>query len=125
MENERHQHERALKEAEREIFEVNRSLATMQALSERKQKDMIALQQEHNAVTKQVSILFEEKAIVAIETQNKIEKERMSSDTAVREQESQIEDLIEKIRNLEFSLENSRIRASDFEERYNQYRKEI
>ena len=31
MENERHKHERALKEAEREIYEVNRSLATMQA----------------------------------------------------------------------------------------------
>ena len=49
----------------------------------------------------------------------------MSADLAAREQTSQIEDLIEKIRNLEFSLENSRIRASDFEERYNQYRKEI
>ena len=35
MENERHKHERALKEAEREIFEVNKSLATMQAYSEK------------------------------------------------------------------------------------------
>ena len=35
MENERHKHERALKEAEREIFEVNKSLATMQAHSEK------------------------------------------------------------------------------------------
>ena len=49
----------------------------------------------------------------------------MSADLAVREQNSQIEELTEKIRNLEFSLENSRIRASDFEERYGQYRKEI
>ena len=49
----------------------------------------------------------------------------LRKDLATREQASQIEDLIEKIRNLEFSLENSRIRASDFEERYNQYRKEI
>ena len=86
---------------------------------------MIALQQEYNAVTKQVSLLFEEKATVAVEMQNKIERERVSSDTTAREQASQIEDLTEKMRNLEFSLENSRIRASDFEERYNQYRKEI
>ena len=35
MENERHQHERALKDAEREIFEVNKSLATMQAQHEK------------------------------------------------------------------------------------------
>ena len=86
---------------------------------------MIALQQEHNIVTKQVATLYEEKAMVAVEMQSKIEKERMAADLATREQASQIEDLIEKIRNLEFSLENSRIRASDFEERYNQYRKEI
>ena len=57
--------------------------------------------------------------MVAIEMQNKIEKERVSADTACREQASQNEDLIEQMRNLEFSLENSRIRASDFEERYN------
>ena len=57
--------------------------------------------------------------MVAVEMQSKIEKERMGSDLAVREKASQIEDLTEKIRNLEFLLENSRIRASDFEERYN------
>ena len=76
-------------------------------------------------MTKQVSILFEEKALIAVDMQSRIEKERLTADLAAREQASQIEDLIEKIRNLEFSLENSRIRASDFEERYDQYRKEI
>ena len=76
-------------------------------------------------MTKQVSILFEEKALIAVDMQSRIEKERLTADLAAREQTSQIEDLIEKIRNLEFSLENSRIRASDFEERYDQYRKEI
>ena len=65
-------------------------------------------------MTKQVSILFEEKALVAVDMQSRIEKERLTADLAAREQASQIEDLIEKIRNLEFSLENSRIRASDF-----------
>ena len=52
MENERHDHSRALREAEKEIFDVNKTLATMQALSEKKQKDMIALQQEHKALQK-------------------------------------------------------------------------
>ena len=52
MENERHDHQRALREAEKEIFDVNKTLATMQALSEKKQKDMIALQQEHKALQK-------------------------------------------------------------------------
>ena len=42
----------------------------------------------------------------------------------MREQQSQIHDLIEKVRNLEFSLESSKDRANDFEERYNQHRKE-
>ena len=46
---------------------------------------MIALQQEHNIVTKQVATLFEEKAMVAIDMQSKIEKERMSADLAARE----------------------------------------
>ena len=44
MANERHEHGKAMKEAEREIYEVNRNLATVQATVERKQKDMIALQ---------------------------------------------------------------------------------
>ena len=35
MENERHNHELALKEAEREIYEVNRNLATAQATVEK------------------------------------------------------------------------------------------
>ena len=114
-----------MKEAEREIYEVNRNLATAQAISEKKQKDMIALQQEYQAMSKQVSILFDEKATLAVEHQNKIENERQGSDNQSREQASKIEDLIEKCRNVEFSLENSRIRAQDFEERYNQCRKEI
>jgi predicted nucleic acid-binding Zn-ribbon protein len=44
MKNERHSHERELKEAEREIYEVNRTLATVQAGFEKMQKEMIALQ---------------------------------------------------------------------------------
>ena len=56
-----------MKEAEREIYEVNRNLATAQAISEKKQKDMIALQQEYQAMSKQVSILFDEKASLAVE----------------------------------------------------------
>ena len=125
MENERHDHQRALREAEKEIFDVNKTLATMQALSEKKQKDMIALQQEHKALQKQVQLLFDEKANHTVEMSNKIEQERQNSDLLQRESASQLEEQIEKVRNLEFSLENSRIRARDFEERYNQYRKEI
>ena len=43
MENERHKHEIALKDAEREIYEVNRNLATAHATVEKQQKDLIAL----------------------------------------------------------------------------------
>lgn len=88
MENERHEHEVALKTAEREIYEVNRSLATIQATSERQQKEMIALAQEHKSMSKQVMLLHEEKAMIAVEMQNKIERERISADTANREQAS-------------------------------------
>ncbi len=56
--------------------------------------------------------------------QNKLEHERQTADTYARGQMSQLQDLTEQMRNLEFSLENSRIRAEDFEERYIKYRKE-
>ena len=44
MKNERQSHETELKVAEREIFEVNRTLATVQSTYEKMQKEMIALQ---------------------------------------------------------------------------------
>ena len=88
MENERHDHQRALREAEKEIFDVNKTLATMQALSEKKQKDMIALQQEHKALQKQVQLLFDEKANHTVEMSNKIEQERQNSDLLQRESAS-------------------------------------
>ena len=111
MENERLDHERAMKDAEREILEVNKTLATVHASSERQQKDMIALRQEYNAMSKQVATLFDEKAALALEMQEKVERERQQSDVAYRQQTSQMQDMIEKVRNLEFSLESSRIRA--------------
>ena len=85
MQNERHEHERALKSAEREIFEVNRTLATVQASIEKKQKDMLALQQEYDAMAKKVTVLFEEKANLSIEVHNKVENERRIADSAARE----------------------------------------
>ena len=55
----------------------------------------------------------------------KLEAERQKADLESRAQREEIEEITEKVRNLEFSLESSRIRADDFEERYTQYRKEI
>ena len=43
MANEKHDHEREMKSAEKEILEVNRTLATVQANAEKKQKEMLAL----------------------------------------------------------------------------------
>lgn len=73
MENERHQHSIAMKEAEREIYQVNRSLATLTANFEKMQKEMVAVRQENKTFSKQVSVLFEEKATLAVEMQNKLE----------------------------------------------------
>lgn len=62
-----------MKEAEREIYEVNRSLATVTANFEKMQKEMVAIRQENKTFSKQVSVLFEEKATLAVEMQNKLE----------------------------------------------------
>lgn len=80
MQNERHEHEKALKEAEREIFEVNRQLATVQASSERQQKEVIALRQETSILTSKIAQIFEEKALLTVEMQNKLEHQRQESD---------------------------------------------
>ena len=85
MANEKHDHERAMQSAEKEILEVNRTLATVQANAEKKQKEMLALQQEYNMMSKKVSVLFEEKALLAVEMQDKVERERRLSDQAARE----------------------------------------
>ena len=74
MENERHQHNMAMKEAEKEIYEVNRSLATITANFEKMQKDTTAVSAENKQLSKQVSNLFEEKAASVIEMQNKLER---------------------------------------------------
>lgn len=79
---------------------------------------------ETSILTSRVAQISEEKAQLSIEMQNKLEHERQSADKLAREQMSETEDLIEKVRNLEFSLENSRTRAQDFEERYNMFRVE-
>lgn len=63
----------AIKEAEKEIYEVNRSLATITANFEKMQKDTIAVSAENKQLSKQVSNLFEEKAASMIEMQNKLE----------------------------------------------------
>jgi len=118
MENERHNYQNALKEAEREIFEVNKTAASVTANFERMQKDLIAAQNENKVVSRQVTLLLEEKALMAVELQYKLENERLKSDSEKRSQQGEVEDLIEKVRNLEFSLESSRIKAQDFEERY-------
>ena len=68
---------------------------------------------------------MEEKANLALEMEEKLERERQKADGELRAQLDQIEELTEKIRNSEFSLEASRTRAQDFEDRYTQYRKEI
>lgn len=67
MANERHEHEKVLKEAEREIFDVNKTLATVQATCERQQKDVIALRQETSILSSRVAQIFEEKAQLSIE----------------------------------------------------------
>jgi len=118
MENERCSHDKAMKEAEREILEVSRSLAAATANCERMQKELVALQSENKVYLRQVSTLFEEKAALAVEMQDKLEAERLKADAEARSALDQIEDLTEKVRNLEFTLENSRTRAQDFEERY-------
>jgi len=118
LENERHNYQNALKEAEREIFEVNKTAASVTANFERMQKDLIAAQNENKVVSRQVTLLLEEKALMAVELQYKLENERLKSDSEKRSQQGEVEDLIEKVRNLEFSLESSRIKAQDFEERY-------
>mmetsp|Transcript_27878 Transcript_27878/g.34610 ORF Transcript_27878/g.34610 Transcript_27878/m.34610 type:complete len:85 (+) Transcript_27878:4463-4717(+) len=82
------------------------------------QKDLIAAQNENKVVSRQVTLLLEEKALMAVELQYKLENERLKSDSEKRSQQGEVEDLIEKVRNLEFSLESSRIKAQDFEERY-------
>ena len=111
MENERHQHQLAIKEAEREIFEVNKTVATVTANFERMQKELIACQNENKVVARQVQVLLEEKANMAVEMQDKLESERQKADQEARSQREEIEEITEKARNLEFSLESSRIRA--------------
>ena len=124
MENERLENSKKLQQCEKEIYEVNRSLATEQAQAEKTRKENQALSQECKVKTTQIQVLFEEKAQLIVEKQVKLESERHAADQQMREQQSQIHDLIEKVRNLEFSLESSKDRANDFEERYNQHRKE-
>ena len=68
---------------------------------------------------------MEEKAEIATSLYEKIEKERLSSDTKAKEQSQTVEDLTEQVRNLEFSLTSSQDRARDFEAKYMQFRQEI
>ena len=125
MENERYEHSLQLKQAEKEIFDVNQTLATVTINFESMQKDLIAVQNENKVVARQVTVLMQEKAQLAVEMQDKLELEKKRADCDQRAQLSQIEELTEKVRNQDFLLEASRTRSKDFEERYTQYRKEI
>ena len=86
-------------------------MATVTANFERMQKELIACQNENKVVARQVQVLLEEKANMAVEMQDKLEIERQKADQEARSQREEIEEITEKARNLEFSLENSRIRA--------------
>ena len=50
---------------------------------------------------------MEEKAEIATSLYEKIEKERVGHDSSAKEKVQKIEDLIEQVRNLEFSLASS------------------
>lgn len=86
MENERHEHKMSLKQAETEIYEVNRTVATVTANFEKMQKDLIAGRNENKVVSRQVGVLLEEKATLALEMQEKLERERQRADTEARAQ---------------------------------------
>ena len=47
MESERHEHERAMKEVEREMHEVNKALATVRAEGDAREKDFSAARTEN------------------------------------------------------------------------------
>ena len=47
MENERHENQRAIKEIEREMLEVNKALATVRAEGDVREKDFSALKTEN------------------------------------------------------------------------------
>ena len=50
---------------------------------------------------------MEEKAEIATSLYEKIERERIGYDSSAKEKAQKVEDLIEKVRNLEFSLASS------------------
>ena len=115
MESERHEHQRATKEIEREMLEVNRTLATVRAEGVAREKDFSAARTENLLFQRQIKQLMAEKAEIATSLYEKIERERNAFDASAKEQAQEIEDLTEQVRNLGFSLNNSHDRANDFE----------
>ena len=85
MESERHEHERAMKEVEREMHEVNKPLATVRAEGDAREKDFSAARTENLMYQRQIKQLMEEKAEIATSLYEKIEKERLGFDAGAKE----------------------------------------
>ena len=111
MENERHGHQRAMNEVEKEMLDVNKALATLRAENDAKEKDFSATRTENLMYQRQVKQLMEEKAEITTSLYERIEKERLKHDSETKGQAQKIEDLTEQVRNLQFSLTNTKDRA--------------
>ena len=95
MASERHEHQRSMKEVEKEMLDVNKTLATVRAENDARQKDFSALRTENLMFQRQIKQLMEEKAEIATSLYEKIEKERVGYDSNAKEQALTIEDLTE------------------------------
>ena len=95
MASERHEHQRAIKEVEKEMLDVNKALATLRTQSDAREKDYSATRTENLMFQRQIKQLMEEKADIATSLYEKIERERVGYDSTAKEKAQKIEDLIE------------------------------
>ena len=86
MANERSEHGRQMKDLEKEMYDVNKDLAQVREVSDKRWKELSGMRSENQVYQRQVKQLMDEKAEMATELYTKLEHERVTCDHKVKEQ---------------------------------------
>jgi predicted RNase H-like nuclease (RuvC/YqgF family) len=103
---------------ERELFKQTSAQTELVMTNEKLLKDLCSTRIELQQAIKHATSLTEEKAELATMLYAKFDQDRAVLDAELKESTRQIEDLIEKNRNLKYSLETTEMRCEHFEKGY-------